>query len=572
MAGQRTYLATYPFWVPLMLNLWNIARWMDWNYSFKLCCIWWGLWWLNMLLPGSLWCLVYQLIKHRVLPYPTIKQLEERRQRALEAEKIIGMAISGDGSKQDNDEAPKWKSAMVMTSLGLTMGISANTLIASNTSDPVKKKVKDGLRVAAGAMTGHWGKKGKEGVDGETKMDYVHEDEELVDKTRRRQANDWRRLGLIGLEELADLHERMRNMMLWRKPEATRMYTIVIAVLAFIVMVTPVQYLAKGTYAGLGFVYWFPIPTLCAMSRKQRALLPSPFFDIPTDAEYAMEIIARRLKLGHSITPDKKMNHNRDYIRGSTSNVDVSSTLSPTRSRDTASVLSAVVGAGVGIGSPIGGSAMLLGPTSMNGDTASIRSGMTNTTDRSVDGAQKPSSTYFNISANRGQDPISGPDVTNVSPTMQSSMPHKVGGRLQIPGSLLPIQAQTFSAHYNHLPGILTITQAHIEYTPLSFFNKLRKNSDDLKISISLDCIRGVKKASSRSKSLVIRYIEPVAVAVGENATNDHADEYHKVDDPEGDRDAIVMTEREVTFKWVGHRDEVFARLVASKQNSWVPV
>ncbi|KAG8866505.1 hypothetical protein FRB97_003926 [Tulasnella sp. 331] len=261
------------------------------------------------------------------------------------------------------------------------------------------------------------------------------------------------------------------------------------------------------------------------MSRKQRALLPSPFFEIPTDAEYAVEIIARRLKLGHSITPEKKMSHNRCYIKGSTSNVDVSSTLSPTRSRDTASVLSGVVGAGVGIGSQIGGSAMLLSPTWMNGSIASVRSGMINTTDWSVDGVQKPSST-------------------------DSSMPHKVGGRLQIPGSLLPIKAQTFSTHYNHLPGILTITHAHID----------------------LDCIRGVKKASSRSKSLVIRYIEPVAVGVGANATNDHADEYHKVDDPEGDRDAIVMTEREVTFKWVGHRDEVFARLVASKQNSWVPV
>ncbi|KAG8841492.1 hypothetical protein FRB96_007481 [Tulasnella sp. 330] len=289
------------------------------------------------------------------------------------------------------------------------------------------------------------------------------------------------------------------------------------------------------------------------MSRKQRALLPSPFFEIPTDAEYAVEIIARRLKLGHSITPEKKMSHNRCYIKGSTSNVDVSSTLSPTRSRDTASVLSGVVGAGVGIGSQIGGSAMLLSPTWMNGSIASVRSGMINTTDWSVDGVQKPSSTDVSISANRGQDPI-------------------MGGRLQIPGSLLPIKAQTFSTHCNHLPGILTITQAHIEYTPLSFFNNLRKNSDDLKISISLDCIRGVKKASSRSKSLVIRYIEPVAVGVGANARNDHADEYHKVDDPEGDRDAIVMTEREVTFKWVGHRDEVFARLVASKQNSWVPV
>lgn len=186
--------------------------------------IWWGLWWLNMLLPAFLWYLVYQLIKHRILPYPTLKQLEERRQHAMEAEHIVQTIIPGG----NNDDAPKWKSAIGMTSLGLGMGLGANTLVATNTPGaPVKQKVKDGLRIAAGAMTGHWGSKGKEAVDEETKMDYVDDDEELVDKTRRQQANDWRRLGLIGLEEVADLHERMRNLMLWRKPEVTRTYTTV---------------------------------------------------------------------------------------------------------------------------------------------------------------------------------------------------------------------------------------------------------------------------------------------------------------------------------------------------------
>lgn len=36
------------------------------------------------------------------------------------------------------------------------------------------------------------------------------------------------------------------------------------------------------------------------------ARLPSPLYDIPTDADYAMEIIARRITQGESISADKK--------------------------------------------------------------------------------------------------------------------------------------------------------------------------------------------------------------------------------------------------------------------------
>lgn len=118
---------------------------------------------------------------------------------------------------------------------------------------------------------------------------------------------------------------------------------------------------------------------------------------------------------------------------------------------------------------------------------------------------------------------------------------------------------------------------------PLSFFNKLRKHSEDPKVSISLDCIRGIKKASSRTKSLIVRYIEPIATSPTTGGrlskrqqslggASGSGVDYQTVDDPEGDADAIVMAEREVKFKWVGHRDEVFARLVASKRSAWVPV
>lgn len=168
-------------------------------------------------------------------------------------------------------------------------------------------------------------------------------------------------------------------------------------------MVTPVEYLAKGTYAALGFVYWFLIPTLCAMTRRQRALIPPPLFDVPTDAEYAMEIIARRLQLGQSVTPDKKSNANKEYIRGS--NVALAA------ARSSASLHNGVTGLDAQVAERL-----------------------------EMDGVQTMANGDAGVSANGGQEPFSGPDVTDVSPAIPGSMP---GGVAVTRQGTLPIQIQS---------------------------------------------------------------------------------------------------------------------------------
>lgn len=123
--------------------------------------------------------------------------------------------------------------------------------------------------------------------------------------------------------------------------------------------VTPAHILAKVVYAALGFVYWFLIPVLCAMTRKQRSMcvsfrldrfcsptnilgairIPPLFWDIPTDAEYAMEIIAKRVANGQSVVSDKKQIRNiteaygarskRDLLLKNRSRVSLNSAVSP---------------------------------------------------------------------------------------------------------------------------------------------------------------------------------------------------------------------------------------------------
>lgn len=102
----------------------------------------------------------------------------------------------------------------------------------------------------------------------------------------------------------------------------------------------------------------------------------------------------------------------------------------------------------------------------------------------------------------------------------------------------------------------MTLSSSAIEFTP---FMRHKPN-----LQIPLDRIRGVKKSGKRT--LLVRFLEPVTDGKGET--------YKTVEDPDGmdDMGVLVMKEREDKFKWVGHRDEVFARLVTSKKDHWVPV
>ena len=110
------------------------------------------------------------------------------------------------------------------------------------------------------------------------------------------------------------------------------------------------------------------------------------------------------------------------------------------------------------------------------------------------------------------------------------------------------------------MPGILTLSESAIQFTP---FLRSKPN-----VHIDLDRIRGMKKVSN--KTLFIRWIEPVedVHAAGGMKTVDNPDAAAG----ETPEQVIVMAEREEKFKHVGHRDEVFARIVATRKSRWVTV
>lgn len=153
-----------------------------------------------MLLPGFLFYIVYTILKHRLMPYPSLDQLRRRRAAALQA-KQMGDAIDW-----------SWKSSERVSGFGsLGLGIAGSTAAAAATMDDMS--LRDMWRIARGATSGAArGKfpKDKSVVDPEVRTSVVDEDKFLVGKEADQQG-DWRRVLLVVLEELADVHERVKK-------------------------------------------------------------------------------------------------------------------------------------------------------------------------------------------------------------------------------------------------------------------------------------------------------------------------------------------------------------------------
>ncbi|KAG8924133.1 hypothetical protein FRC00_005440, partial [Tulasnella sp. 408] len=489
-AGQRIYLATYPFYVPWLLNLWDIARWINWWESARLCAIYWFLWWNDMLLPGFLFYLVYQLLKHRLLPYPTYEQLRARHQAAVLAESF------GDALVSTESHSGPWKSSEGYSGLGaLGMGIANATAAAQAHAENMKVShmMKMAMGAGKGALTGRF-KKDKSTIDPEAKMSTL-EDDRVLQGAEARHAGDWRRLAVLITEELADVHERAKNLFLWRRPESTLTYTMVLFVMACAVMVTPAHIIAKAVYAGIGFFYW----------------IPPLFWDIPTDAEYAMEIIAQRVAKGESVVSDKRHIRNiteaygarskRDLLLKNRSKVSLNSSISPS-----SPVLSPETDAGLH-GLP-GGESLA--------DSTFLPKG--------AEGMGR-----LDTPGHRGETTASPPTMT--PPEVPGEFP-AITSRISTEGPAPEVQS--YSAHHKHIPGIMTLSNLAIEFTPF-----LRHRP---RVQIPLDRIRGVKRAGRRT--LLIRFIEPVP------SDKDEPGEIKAVENPESAEapKVLVMAEREEKF------------------------
>jgi hypothetical protein len=275
LAGQRLYVATYPFYAPFFADLARLAAWTEWNRSARVCTVWWILWYYNLLLPALFGKTLYALLRRRVLPNPNLKELRERRRLAREVNQL-GDAMEGQGAGTSYlGTGPMPSISQTGGDMGIRDMWKLAKMVAKGKSKKGKEKVKQAGEAAAVQM-------GLSGVD---------EDEEA--RRRRQEDEDWRMGTVKILEDIADLHERVRkyvlclpaspactnticdSLFLWRREMSSRIYTLVLTILVLFTALVPAQLLAKITYAILGILYWFVVPVVLAMppeARKRYAL------------------------------------------------------------------------------------------------------------------------------------------------------------------------------------------------------------------------------------------------------------------------------------------------------------
>jgi hypothetical protein len=92
-------------------------------------------------------------------------------------------------------------------------------------------------------------------------------------------------------------------------------------VLFLVTLLVPARYLAKIVYFAAGFAFWHVSPVLDSLSASgrsrsvplrraillshERCSMPPPLYDVPTDTDYAMQLMADRIAKGHNLKPTK---------------------------------------------------------------------------------------------------------------------------------------------------------------------------------------------------------------------------------------------------------------------------
>jgi len=210
--------------------------------------VFWFLWFHDLLLPALIFRIVYGLLRRRISTHPTLKELQERRSQTARAQKF-GEAVQQRLSVATIGPIEMWR---------------LFRLYRSGEKDKMKSAVKDAMEI----------------------------DEE---ETLKRDV-------LFALNELADLHERIKSVFTWRRPNVTRRYLFCLIVIGFGAAVLPARWIAKLIYWFGGALFWHVTPVIAALPPADRArVLPPLFKDAPSDADYAMELIAKRIATGQDV-------------------------------------------------------------------------------------------------------------------------------------------------------------------------------------------------------------------------------------------------------------------------------
>ncbi|KAI0961588.1 hypothetical protein AcW1_000635 [Taiwanofungus camphoratus] len=274
VTAQRIYLAIEPTYRPFFLRLARLATWQETNRSLVYCFIYWVLWYHNFLLPSLTLRILYALVRRKLFPYPTLAELREHRQQVDSAEEFSSAVAKHLVASPIFDVHDAWH---------LFRGYNHVRKL---------KKAARSSRQEQGA--------------GPSKRSAIADEETEEDVAAKMPSEsddvNLKRTVLAVINETADVHERIKNIFLWRQPAVSLMYGLILVVI-FFVSLLPTQYLCKAGGFICGIFFWHVVPIIVTIPPSDRARFPGAFSNVPTDADYAMELISQRVARGLDVQP-----------------------------------------------------------------------------------------------------------------------------------------------------------------------------------------------------------------------------------------------------------------------------
>ncbi|KIY71653.1 hypothetical protein CYLTODRAFT_418715 [Cylindrobasidium torrendii FP15055 ss-10] len=266
---QRLYLFIEPFYIATALKLLKLATWEDPSRSMVYCGLFWLLWLFDLLIPALVGRVLYSLLRRRVFPYPSLNELKSRRHEVKRANYFGDVVSSKLTASSSLGVKEMWRLFRVY-----------------NKSKKIKVRKHSGQRCSVE----------------DARDDAVHIDEDAETQEER----DLKRIGLRLLEGIADWHEKVKNLFIWRRPAASKVFATLLSILLVLTLLLPAQYLIKLVIFVPGFLFWHVTPVISSMSREERARVLAIGGWVPTDSEYAMEVVSNRIATGQEVRPAGK--------------------------------------------------------------------------------------------------------------------------------------------------------------------------------------------------------------------------------------------------------------------------
>ncbi|KAI5835560.1 hypothetical protein K523DRAFT_368238 [Schizophyllum commune Tattone D] len=451
---QRLFLAVRPIYLPFLTRLYRLATWKDPGRSLAFCLLFWFLWLQDLLLPALILRILYALVRRRIFPYPTLEELRERRQEVQRAD-IFSAEVSKSLTASSRSGVKEvWRLFRVYNKtrkeLLKSKSPSGHSGEGKEHGHGKSRSVTDLLGEVSGRTSG--------GAAAEVveQADLADANEMVADETPEEQ--DLKRLGLHILSDIADLHERVKNLFIWRRPEASYRYGVLLVLLFVFTLVVPTKYIVKAVYACLGFLFWHVIPVIDAMSIRDRQRMPPILADVPTDADFAMELISKRVAAGQDLRRSHHKVKKAKHAAFSRSEVSLASPSprargSPDPSHDKEQKASGV-------------------DWQKWGQRAAIGKAW----------AEDPKRLFAKKAGDLGWPPspavVPGPPLAVAQPEAE-------------------LETHAYPAHHSTGPGLLTISPVVLQFTPFL--------STTPKLSIPIKDLRGVKK-TGLLKGLTLRY------------------------------------------------------------------